>query len=214
MYYINSARWRDSKISKIRSFCHQLNQIFPKTVKIAIVWPIMSLYATNSYNSIIMPDKKPESPSLDYILKKISDDKSLTLFNSIAVSEGNKYTPLKEMNLTTKQYYSRISGLLNAGLIKRHKGKYSLTLLGKIVYDSQLMIGKTLAYYWKLKALESIEMSSGTILPAQEMAQLVNTLIDNHQIKDILMKQISVSSLEKDSKVFKSMPIIEEVRRI
>jgi hypothetical protein len=161
-----------------------------------------------------MPDKKPESPSLDYILKKISDDKSLTLFNSIAVSEGNKYTPLKEMNLTTKQYYSRISGLLNAGLIKRHKGKYSLTLLGKIVYDSQLMIGKTLAYYWKLKALESIEMSSGTILPAQEMAQLVNTLIDNHQIKDILMKQISVSSLEKDSKVFKSMPIIEEVRRI
>jgi hypothetical protein len=174
----------------------------------------MSLYATNSYNSIIMPDKKPESPSLDYILKKISDDKSLTLFNSIAVSEGNKYTPLKEMNLTTKQYYSRISGLLNAGLIKRHKGKYSLTLLGKIVYDSQLMIGKTLAYYWKLKALESIEMSSGTILPAQEMAQLVNTLIDNHQIKDILMKQISVSSLEKDSKVFKSMPIIEEVRRI
>jgi hypothetical protein len=138
----------------------------------------------------------------------------LTLFNSIAVSDGNKYTPLKEMNLTTKQYYSRISGLLNAGLIKRHKGKYSLTLLGKIVYDSQLMIGKTLAYYWKLKALESIEMSSGTILPAQEMAQLVNTLIDNHQIKDILMKQISVSSLEKDSKVFKSMPIIEEVRRI
>jgi hypothetical protein len=214
MYYINSARWRDSKISKIRSFCHQLNQIFPKTVKIAIVWPIMSLYATNSYNSIIMPDKKPESPSLDYILKKISDDKSLTLFNSIAVSEGNKYTPLKEMNLTTKQYYSRISGLLNAGLIKRHKGKYSLTLLGKIVYDSQLMIGKTLAYYWKLKALESIEMSSGTILPAQEMAQLVNTLIDNHQIKDILMKQISVSSLEKDSTVFKSVPIIEEVRRI
>ena len=99
-------------------------------------------------------------------------------------------------------------------MIKRHKGKYSLTLLGKIVYDSQLMIGKTLAYYWKLKALESIEMSSGTILPAQEMAQLVNTLIDNHQIKDILMKQISVSSLEKDSKVFKSMPIIEEVRRI
>jgi hypothetical protein len=138
----------------------------------------------------------------------------LTLFNSIAVSDGNKYTPLKEMNLTTKQYYSRISGLLNAGLVKRHKGKYSLTLLGKIVYDSQLMIGKTLAYYWKLKALESIEMSSGTILPAQEMAQLVNTLIDNHQIKDILMKQISVSSLEKDSTVFKSVPIIEEVRRI
>jgi predicted transcriptional regulator len=40
------------------------------------------------------------------------------------------------MNLTTKQYYSRISGLLDAGLIKRHKGKYSLTMLGKVVYQS------------------------------------------------------------------------------
>ena len=62
-------------------------------------------------------------PSITDVLKKISDDKSLTLFNSIAVSNGDKYIPLKEMNLTTKQYYSRISGLINAGLIKRHKGK-------------------------------------------------------------------------------------------
>ena len=61
-------------------------------------------------------------PSISLILKKISDDKTLTLFNSIAVADSNKYIPLKEMNLTTKQYYSRISGLLNAGLIKRHKG--------------------------------------------------------------------------------------------
>ena len=50
-------------------------------------------------------------PSVSDVLKKISDDKALTLFNSIAVSNGDRYLPLKEMNLTTKQYYSRISGL-------------------------------------------------------------------------------------------------------
>ena len=100
-----------------------------------------------------------EKPSITSILKKISDDKALTLFNSIAVSNGDRYIPLREMNLTTKQYYSRISGLMDAGLIKRHKGKYSLTLLGKVVYDSQMVIGKALDYYWKLKAIESIEMS-------------------------------------------------------
>ena len=99
-------------------------------------------------------------PSITSILKKISDDKALTLFNSIAVSNGDRYIPLKEMNLTTKQYYSRVSGLLNAGLIKRHKGKYFLTLLGKVVYDCQLTIGKALTYHWKLKAIESIEMSA------------------------------------------------------
>ena len=82
------------------------------------------------------------APSITSILKKISDDKALTLFNSIAVSNGDKYIPLKEMNLTTKQYYSRISGFIDAGLIRRHKGRISVTLLGKVVNDSQMMIGK------------------------------------------------------------------------
>jgi hypothetical protein len=97
------------------------------------------------------------------------------------------------MNLTTKQYYSRIYGLTDAGLIKRHRGKYSLTMLGHVVYDAQLIIGKTLAYYWKLKALEEIEMSTSG-LPNEEKIQLINLLIDNHQINDILMKSISSST--------------------
>ena len=83
-------------------------------------------------------------PLITSILKKISDDRALTLFNSIAVSDGDRYIPLREMNLSTKQYYSRVSGLIDAGLIRRHKGRYSLTLLGKVVYDSQMMIGKAL----------------------------------------------------------------------
>jgi predicted transcriptional regulator len=138
-----------------------------------------------------MESSQPPVPSITSIMKKISDDKALTLFNTIAVCDGNRYIPLKEMDLTTKQYYSRISGLLNTGLIKRHKGRYSLTLLGKVVYDSHMTIGKTLAYYWKLKAIESIEMSSA-VLPEGELAQLIDTLIDNHHIKSILMKSISI----------------------
>jgi len=154
-------------------------------------------------------------PSISLILKKISDDKTLTLFNSIAVADSNKYIPLKEMNLTTKQYYSRISGLLNAGLIKRHKGKYSLTLLGKVVYDSHMTIGKTLAYHWKLKAIESIEMSSGNKIPEHELTQLVTALIDNHYIKDILMNAISVRSTEGISKPkVTSESIIEQKSKI
>jgi hypothetical protein len=151
-------------------------------------------------------------PSITSILKKISDDKALILFNHIAVSNGNRYIPLREMDLTTKQYYSRISGLLTAGLIKRHKGKYSVTLLGKVVYDSQMIIGKTLAYYWKLKAIESVETSASvtTGLPQEERVQLINALIDNHHIKDILMKTISVSSSESKSTVSKTTPLTEQ----
>jgi hypothetical protein len=149
-----------------------------------------------------MENSQSRIPTISFILKKISDDKALTLFNSIASADGDKFIPLKEMNLTTKQYYSRISGLLDAGLIKRQKGKYSLTMLGKVVYQSQMIIGKTLTYHWKLKAIESIQMSASAIsgLPEGHLAQLINVLIDNHQIKDIVMKAISVPSFEDRSK--------------
>ena len=62
-------------------------------------------------------------------------------------------------------------------------------MLGKVVYDIQMKIGKTLTYYWKLKAIESVEMSSNVRLPKEELTQLINTLIDNHFIKDILIKE-------------------------
>jgi predicted transcriptional regulator len=146
------------------------------------------------------PNHTASVPSLTSILKKISDDKALVLFNSIALSNYDGYLPLKDMNMSTKQYYSRISGLLNTGLIKKHKGKYSLTFLGKVVYESQIAVGKALSYYWKLRAIESIEMSSSG-LPTEEMTQLINVLIDNHQIKDVLMKPISVNSNESSSKM-------------
>jgi hypothetical protein len=73
------------------------------------------------------------APSISYILKKISDDKALALFNNIALAKDNSHIPLKEMNLSTKQYYSRISGLTSAGPDKEKKGQYCLTALGKVV---------------------------------------------------------------------------------
>jgi predicted transcriptional regulator len=96
-----------------------------------------------------MSYSEPKSPKLDYILKRTSDEKTLTLFNSIATSKGNGPIMLKKANLTSKQYYGRISGLMDAGLIKRYKGKYSLTLLGKVVHDSQMIISKALSYHSK-----------------------------------------------------------------
>jgi hypothetical protein len=159
-----------------------------------------------------MGNTNATTPSITSILKKISDDKALILFNHIAVSDGDRYIPLREMDLTTKQYYSRISGLLDVGLIRRHKGKYSLTLLGKVVYDAQMTIGKTLAYYWKLKAIESVETTASvtTDLPEGEIVQLINALIDDHQIKDMLLKTNSVLTSESRSTVSKTTPSTEQ----
>jgi hypothetical protein len=128
-------------------------------------------------------------PTITDILKRIADDKALTLFNNIALTNEENFIPLKGMQLSVKQYYSRISELMKAGLIKRSNGNYHLALLGKIVYDAYLGIGKALNYYWKLKAIESIQASAGDSLPREEVVKLIHTLIDNHQIKDILLPE-------------------------
>lgn len=98
------------------------------------------------------------------------------------------------MNLSTKQYYSRISGLTSAGLIKKKQGQYYLTTLGKAVYNAQTVIGKALNYYWKMKAIESIQMSAGEELAREDMLKLIHSLIDNHEIRDMLLK--SLASIE------------------
>ena len=122
------------------------------------------------------------------ILKSISDDKGLTLFNTIALANGESEIQIRKMGLTSKQFYSRISKLTKADLIKRKYGRYSLTVLGRVVYEAHTTIGKALMYYWKLKAIESIETSPSFKLPKDDLAKLVDTLIDNQQIKDIVRK--------------------------
>jgi hypothetical protein len=134
------------------------------------------------------------SPSITSVLKLISDEKALVLFNNVVASYANdRYICIKEISLSSKQYYSRLSCFLKAGLVKRHKGRYIPTLLGRIVYDSQLVIEEALSHYWKLKAIDQIETFHSD-LPTEEVKQLINALIDNHRIKDMLMNQADIAT--------------------
>ena len=76
---------------------------------------IKQLESTNN-----SPEHVAMTVSIDKIFRKLSDDKSLVLFNTIAISGGQNDIQISNVGLTTKQYYSRISGLTNAGLVKRH----------------------------------------------------------------------------------------------
>ena len=120
------------------------------------------------------------------ILTAISDDKSLVLFNTIALSSANTDVLMSKLGFTRKQYYSRMYALTNAGLITRSNGKYSLTSFGKIVYEAQILIGKAKQNYWKLKAIDSIE-SSGHELSSEERCKIINSLIVDNDLKEILL---------------------------
>ena len=137
------------------------------------------------------------------ILKATADDKALNLFNKIALAdkENGCIPSLKEMQLSVKQYYSRMSALMKAGLIKRYKGNYRLTILGKTVYDAHISIGIALNYYRKLKVLESIQSSSPGQLTKEEFIKLIDILIDNHQIKDTLYQDVNKTAKYNDKPV-------------
>jgi predicted transcriptional regulator len=133
---------------------------------------------------------KTSTPSLSDILKRMSDDKSLALFNTIALSTGQHSILIKKMSLSTKQYYSRISGLTKAGLIKRNQGGYSLTSLGRVVRNVNTTIEQALSYYWKMKAIESIPLSLPAGLSREDLTNLIKSLIDDPEIREIVTKSL------------------------
>ena len=123
------------------------------------------------------------------IISTISDDNVISLFKAIALSESddNSATIITKLRLTRKQYYSRMEKLIHAGLIKRVSGKYSLSSLGKIIFDIYGKIESAINYYWNLKAVDSILISANAELPAEECQRIIDKLIDDKEIKDILV---------------------------
>ncbi len=119
----------------------------------------------------------------------ISDNRASNILKSIASADSNSDILITELKLTRKQYYSSMSGLIKAGLVKRQRGRYLLTAFGKVIYSAQMSleakIESALNNYWKLKAIDSLEMPS-----REENDKVISMLIDNQEIKDILIKDL------------------------
>jgi hypothetical protein len=141
----------------------------------------------SQYQGKIKSDTEKQEGLLVNILKAIADDKSLVLFNTIAIEGGDSDILVRRLGVTRKQYYARMSALSKTGLISRKNRRYHLTSFGKIVYDAQLTIGRAANTFWKLKAIDSFDIEHK--LPVDERNKIINALIDNQDIKKILEKQ-------------------------
>jgi len=124
------------------------------------------------------------SHSLLDVWSALADAKSLVIFKSIASEDIESNILLKKINLTLKQYYSRISALQNTGLVKKKNKKYALTSLGKIVYELQLVTQSALDNYWVLKAIDSLDD-----VPKEQQESAVNNLIRDPELRKWLTKK-------------------------
>jgi predicted transcriptional regulator len=131
------------------------------------------------------------------VLQAISDKRASNILKNIASSDSNSDILITQLKLTRKQYYSRMSCLIKAGLVKRQKGRYLLTAFGKVIYNAQVnletKIENALANYWKLKAIDSLEMPS-----REETDKVISVLIENDEIKGILTKDSLSKQAESD----------------
>jgi predicted transcriptional regulator len=137
-----------------------------------------------------------ESASVAEILSTISNENGLAVFKTIAQTRGDTELIRIKLNMTRKQYYSRICELLNAGLVKRKNKRYSLTVFGEVVYDYTMVLEKALnsSSFWKLKAIDLFD-----IIPDQtnglsigERNKIIDTLLrDDLKIRNIIQKPVS-----------------------
>jgi hypothetical protein len=108
-----------------------------------------------------------DSLTVEMVFNALSDNKSLSLFNIIGImssptSDVMEYTGeilISRMNMTRKQYYTRINQLRNAGLITKRGTRNVLTSLGRVVYEAHETIGLAIHDRWKLQAIDSLESS-------------------------------------------------------
>ena len=133
------------------------------------------------------------------VLNAISDDRSWSLFTTIAISsdptsngqesgDGGQIL-ISRMNLTRRQYYQRINRLRSLGIIYRKKGRYSLSSLGRVLYETQKTLEIAIQNRWRLAALDSLESSiSSQGMPAENKIKIINALLgDYDEIKNILL---------------------------
>ena len=128
-----------------------------------------------------------EQHSLVDVLEAISDSKSLEIFRDIAKGTVESEVLKEKEGISRKQYYMRTQKLMNTGIVKRVKGKFSITNFGVVVYHAALIMDAGVNSYWKLKAIDSIQ-DSGQIVE-HERIKLIQTILDGSAIENILVKQ-------------------------
>jgi len=91
------------------------------------------------------------------ILKALNSLEALVVFQRVANScmNGIDSTSLAQLvlpHITHKQYYMRMTGLKQAGLISKTSGKYVLTSLGLVILNSLRIIDKGIMLKWGVKS--------------------------------------------------------------
>jgi predicted transcriptional regulator len=102
----------------------------------------------------------------------------------LSVIKEGKALSNSGLNLTRKQFYSRLHALIGYNLVSKANRRYRLTSFGKVVFDWHLVLIQAISKeYWKLKALDILD-SSG--IPDSERNAIMDALVENEKLRKFI----------------------------
>ena len=125
--------------------------------------------------------------SLSEIFSVLSDDDSLRIIQMIVDHRDPKITDFE----SPKRYYTRLSKLQTALIIKRNGRSYELTAFGLVIYDMIQTVKLAHDLHWKLQVIDAIEDR----VPDVERRQIIESLIADRSIRRSLT-EIRLANVE------------------
>jgi hypothetical protein len=123
--------------------------------------------------------------SVTSIFRVLSDQHTQGLIVSIMNTQNpDSDILIAKLHLTKRQFYDRIRDLINSGLIRRERGRYSLSSFGRIIMHLQRMAEKAAEGYWRLEAIDSIRSSANSSFTEVEYTKVVDIFLDDAEIKN------------------------------
>lgn len=133
---------------------------------------------------------RTNNTSLSEILSALSDEDSLKILDMIA---NRQRDPKISDFESPKRYYSRLSKLKNANVIRRNGKSYTITAFGSIVYKTIQMIRIAHELQWKLEVIDAI----GENLPDEEHHSIIESLIPDKSVRKTLIELRELYSRRK-----------------
>jgi hypothetical protein len=120
------------------------------------------------------------------ILNLLSDTNVCDVLKTVYAADNSGVDFTNQAKLPPTKFYPLMSMLQEQHLIEKRNRKYFITIIGRAVYNTRGLIEKALRHYCKLKVIDSLKEQQD--IPASELDKVIDTLIDDYQLKDILVK--------------------------
>ena len=117
---------------------------------------------------------------LSDIFSVLSDDDSLKIIQMVVDHRAPKITDFD----SPKRYYTRLSKLKKAPIIKKKGNSFEITAFGSVIYDMIQTVKLAHDLHWKLQVIDAI----GDRVPEVERQQIIESLIPDKSIRKTLIE--------------------------